>query len=97
MIGLIDQPEPLNGGQIEATADGYRHLLLVVRPMGRHARDVNAKSRPEIVMRSLILPIGLEARGALIPIEVSLPLLVSDKRAVGLVENSKGLIAGDLQ
>ena len=78
MIGLIDQPQPLNGGQIEATADRYRHLLPVARPMRRHARDVNAKSRAEIVSRPLSLPIGLEARGAFIPVEVALQLLVGD-------------------
>jgi hypothetical protein len=65
--------------------------------MRRHARDVYAKSRPKIVIRSLILPIGPETRGAFIPIEEALPLLVGHERPIGLVENGKGLVASDLE
>jgi hypothetical protein len=43
------------------------------------------------------LAIGLETRRAFIPSEIALQLLVCEERAVGLVKNSKGLIAGDLK
>jgi hypothetical protein len=59
MICFVDQFQPLNGCEIEATTDGYRNLTPIARPMRRHARDMDAKSCSEIVIRSFPLPVGL--------------------------------------
>ena len=65
--------------------------------MRRHAGDVDAESRPEIVIRSLPLPVGFEISSAIIPVEEALEFLICDERAVGLVEYCKALVASDLE
>ena len=65
--------------------------------MRRHAGDMHARSSTEIVHRRLRLPIGLELCCAIIPAKIALQLVVGDERAVGLVENRKGFVPGDLQ